>query len=171
MIFHLPLSQMQGVEMSVNTQVLVCMYKCTFSCKYSCASTHPHRLFYAFVASWGTLRLQCTFLLLLLKYMSLCVVVPHWDSFCPYNSLSLCDSLLYTEDSVFNKFCYHLSAFHTIAKSKPDPVLEKLCSSSSSSPSRWHSPFKHPYTTWLVLVLLKIKLSHVWLYSRCFTDV
>lgn len=152
-----------------------CLCVCTSVRVHVSTHVHPHTSTHCFMCLLPAEELSdCSahFYYFSEVHVLVCYGTP-WDSSCPHDSLSLCDSLRHTEDSVLGKFCCHLSTFHIIntAKTKSDPVLEKICSSSSSSPSHWHSPFKHPYTTWLLLVLLKIKLSHVWLYSRCFTDV
>lgn len=70
------------------------------------------------------------------------------------------DSVPHTEDGVRGKFCYHLSTFCTInvAKTKPEPVLEKLCSSSSSSLVPSLPTLYHPFQPTLLTFSLQASL-------------
>lgn len=132
-------------------------------CTHTYVSTH----YFMFGACWGIPRLQRTFFIIITEVHGLMAKL--WYSFeipSVLRTISPCvtDSVLHTEDGVSGKFCYHLSTFCTInvAKTKPEPVLEKLCSSSSSalyhpfqhctipsSPPCWHFPFKHPYSCYM----------------------
>ena len=146
----------------------ICKYTrvlCICTGIYISVGTHVHthtyqHIFLAFVANWGTPRLQSKFLLLLLKCMTLRVMVLLWDCSCPWDHLPLCGSW---SPPCWGWWTWQISlpllfSSINIANSKPDPVLEKLCSSSSSSLVSSLPTLYHPFQPILLTFSLQAPL-------------
>lgn len=161
--FHLPLSWLQGVEISVNTHMCFCICRSVYIYISMHVHTHIciHTLFYVWCLLGNSQTTAHIFIIIaevhgLLSYGTPLRIPPVLRTISP----CVTDSVPHTEDGVHGKFCYHLSTFCTInvAKTKPEPVLEKLCSSSSSSLVLSLPTLYHPFQSTLLTFSLQASL-------------